>query len=290
MTNTVLIKTSDGGTFPRIRDIVTYPVLCETEHSKLYLTKYITIDGDEKECVAKVSKRQSVEDEFNITVGMKHPNILTPLAIYQKSVLFLPYCPGGSLMDLANNPLRPSERSCRTIFQQMLSAVEYIHECGIIHNDIKLENFLVEGTAIRLADFGLSDKHNNGELVQNYVGTPYYMAPEVLAKAGHTWSADIWSLGVSLYRLYYGCMPHQAVTLQELRSSVFHCDIGAMRVGSDELEDLIKSILRIAPRDRLTIKQIAEHAWLSGIIVMSARGHGEDIHGRGYHYRRSKSN
>ena len=102
-----------------------------------------------------------------------------------------------------------SETSARGYFFQICKAINYLHQIGIAHRDIKLENFLFTSTKkdiVKLIDFGLAENFQ-GRHMNHYIGTPYYVSPEILMKLPYDEKCDIWSLGVSLVRALTGSYP-----------------------------------------------------------------------------------
>jgi calcium-dependent protein kinase len=101
------------------------------------------------------------------------------------------------------------EKQASEYMKQLFEAINHCHANGIIHRDIKPENImLIKNDQIKLIDFGLSKIKSNDQKLQEKVGTPYYMAPEVL-ESNYNEKADIWSLGVILYVLVSGYLPFQ---------------------------------------------------------------------------------
>jgi serine/threonine protein kinase len=107
------------------------------------------------------------------------------------------------------NDERLPEREAALIFKNILHGMYYLHKQGICHRDIKLGNILIDPRdySVKIIDFGFATVSGNTELT-NYCGTPSYMCPELLKRESYIgWQADIWALGIVLYRLACGCRP-----------------------------------------------------------------------------------
>lgn len=121
-------------------------------------------------------------------------------------------CSGGELFDrLAAQPgSRMQEKTVRQLVIKMLRALHYLHEHGIIHRDLKLENFIFtnkkKNADIKLIDFGYSRSYLEGEKMTSLVGTSFYIAPEVV-EGEYTKAADLWSFGTIIYMLVTGELP-----------------------------------------------------------------------------------
>ena len=128
-------------------------------------------------------------DEILIMSAIDHPNIIRLEEVYESHseiCLVQELCLGGELFDrLDDQPdYHYSEYECAVLVKQMLSAVRYLHSKGIMHRDLKLEDFLFSSTKLdselKLIDFGLSKYFRQDEIHHEAVGTPYIVAPEVL--------------------------------------------------------------------------------------------------------------
>ncbi|EAQ83576.1 hypothetical protein CHGG_09980 [Chaetomium globosum CBS 148.51] len=217
-----------------------------------------------------------------------HPAILQimhPFADHNtgRVLIVTELAPGGELFHLIIRRGKLSEQQTRRIFVQLLSAVEFLHNHGLIHRDIKPENILLsdeESLSIKLADFGISKRvpddsgpwHYNATLC----GTPSYVAPEILAKPSSRRRSgtptDIWSCGVVLYVCLCGFPPFS----DELRTPKFPYDLadqirGAMfdypspywdSVGDPAL-DLIDNMIIVDMEKRYSARQCLEHPWMA---------------------------
>jgi hypothetical protein len=156
-----------------------------------------------------------LREEIFIMCQLDHPNIVRLEEVYEShSEIFLvqELCSGGELFDrLDEQPdYHYGEKQCARIIKQLLSAVRYIHSKGIIHRDLKLENFLFTTTSpdseLKLIDFGLSKHFTHGQQHNDAVGTPYTVAPEVL-RGSYDEKCDVWAIGVITYLLLSGDPP-----------------------------------------------------------------------------------
>ncbi|KAL6973326.1 Calcium-dependent protein kinase 10 [Sarracenia purpurea var. burkii] len=201
-----------------------------------------------------------------------HPNIVRLKASYEddESVhLVMELCEGGELFDRIVARGHYSERAAAGILRTIAEVVRMCHENGVMHRDLKPENFLFankkENSPLKAIDFGLSVFFKPGERFSEIVGSPYYMAPEVL-KRNYGPEIDIWSAGVILYILLCGVPPfwaenEQGVALAILRG-VMDFDREPWPQISDSAKTLVRKMLDPDPRKRLTAQQVIEHPWI----------------------------
>lgn len=124
---------------------------------------------------------------MSILKELDHPNIVKLHEIYDwKNCYYLvtELCEGGDLFDYIQKHGRFSEKTVAEIMKQMLSPIVYMHKKGIIHRDIKPENIMFSkkdpGSALKIIDFGTSNKIRPGQFLRKQIGSPFYVAPEVL--------------------------------------------------------------------------------------------------------------
>jgi calcium-dependent protein kinase len=164
--------------------------------------------------------------EINIMSMCDHPNILRLHEYFEtdkKVYLILDLCTGGELLDHLNSHQSLDENIVRRYVKQILGAIIYLHERGIVHRDLKLENFLLETKGeiaeLKLIDFGLSMFLNKNDMASESVGTPFYVAPEVLT-GSYEHKCDVWSLGVITYMMLCGRPPFFGKTDRQILQAV----------------------------------------------------------------------
>ncbi|KAJ6332025.1 hypothetical protein OIU76_010411 [Salix suchowensis] len=156
----------------------------------------------------------------------QHPNLVTLKDTYEDANavhLVMELCEGGELFDRIVARGRYTERAAAAVTKTIVEVVQICHEHGVMHRDLKPENFLFgnkkENAPLKAIDFGLSVFFKPGEKFTEIVGSPYYMAPEVL-KRNYGQEIDVWSAGVVLYILLCGVPPFWAETEQGVAQAI----------------------------------------------------------------------
>ena len=222
---------------------------------------------------------QQLREEIFIMCQLDHPNIVRLEEVYESHTeiyLVQELCFGGELFDrLDEQPdYHYTEGECARLVKQMLCAVRYLHSKGIIHRDMKLENFLFSSTSpdseLKMIDFGLSKHFKFGEVQHEAVGTPYTVAPEVI-RGSYDERCDIWAIGVISFLLLSGDPPFGGCggpePLLTVRSNILKGlysfeprDI--WDIVSVQAKQFIKSLLVIEPHKRPTAREAQKHEWL----------------------------
>jgi hypothetical protein len=166
-----------------------------------------------------------------------------------------------------------SEATSKEIFKQLIEAMMHCHQRGIVHRDVKLENILMDKDGnIKLIDFGLcdfvNDVGNKTRFCVDSVGSPAYISPEILTgKPYDGFKADVWSCGVVLYALLFGCFPFSASQYKLLVSGeplvVQFPESGVSKCA----KALLRSMLKLQPDCRFSLEDIQEHDWMGESIV-----------------------
>ncbi|KAG0704027.1 Pkinase-domain-containing protein [Suillus ampliporus] len=174
-------------------------------------------------------------------------------------------CFGGELFDYLAEKGRLSERESSIIFGQLALAVAYLHEKGIVHRDLKLENVLLdERCRVKLGDFGFTREYDRGVYMETFCGTTGYAAPEMLQGKRYLGpEVDIWSMGVILYCLLTGTLPFDDDDEAVMKEKVIKGKYEDPEWLSTDARDLIRNILEVDPAKRLTIPQILTSPWFT---------------------------
>ncbi|XVF62187.1 hypothetical protein PTKIN_Ptkin08bG0196900 [Pterospermum kingtungense] len=180
-------------------------------------------------------------------------------------------CEGGELLDriLAKKDSRYSEKDAAVIVRQMLKVAAECHLRGLVHRDMKPENFLFKSTRqdspLKATDFGLSDFIRPGKKFHDIVGSAYYVAPEVLKRRSGP-ESDVWSIGVITYILLCGKRPFWDKTEDGIFKEVLKNKPDFRRKPwptiSNSAKDFVKKLLVKDPRARLTAAQALSHPWV----------------------------
>ncbi|OIW17695.1 hypothetical protein TanjilG_29045 [Lupinus angustifolius] len=244
---------------------------------------YLCTDRETKQQLAckSISKRKlrtaiDVEDVRREVAIMsmlpEHQNLVKLKATYEDEEnvhLVMELCEGGELFDRIVARGHYSERAAAHVARIIAEVVRMCHANGVMHRDLKPENFLFankkENSVLKAIDFGLSVFFKPGERFSEIVGSPYYMAPEVL-KRNYGPEVDIWSAGVILYILLCGVPPFWADSEQGVALAILRGVIDFKREPwpqiSENAKSLVRQMLEPDPKKRLTAQQVLEHSWL----------------------------
>ncbi|KAG7472290.1 hypothetical protein MATL_G00107390 [Megalops atlanticus] len=229
--------------------------------------KTVAIKSIRKERITDDLDRVHIQREIEIISSLKHPNIIRINEVFEskdKIVIVMEYASQGELYDYVNERRRLPETEAREIFRQITSAVHYCHKNGIVHRDLKLENILLDQDLnVKLADFGLSNHYQRGQLLQTYCGSPLYASPEIVKGLPYQGpEVDCWALGVLLYALVYGSMPFDGADYKTLTEQISQARYRRPHPPSDACA-LIDWMLTVKVEDRATVEDIANHWWVN---------------------------
>ena len=246
------------------------------EGASASVKEVFTRDGHERRAIKIIAKEgeqysesEDLMREVDVLRGIKHPCIAEIVEVVEteKNVsIIMEYAAGGDLFEQVsedNDSGKLVERNAKIQFYQIAHAIAFLHSKNICHRDLKLENILLAKSGptsrIKVTDFGLSKKWSSTSLLKTFVGTPTYMAPEVIRGAGQpSWDmvpysckSDCWSLGVILYILLSGQQPfvRSRSSMDNLKRSVmagtFTMKGSRWEKVSEEGKELVAKLLQV---------------------------------------------
>lgn len=202
--------------------------------------------------------------EIAVHKSLNHPNIVRLIDHLEDRVkiyLVLEYMEKGSLFDLIRKKIKLSESEAFTIFIQVCTGLNYLHQNSLIHRDLKAENLLIsQDDVIKICDFGWSAQ--SGETRVTFCGTLDYMAPEMLKNQPHTNKVDIWALGILFYEMLHGTSPFRAKNPREMARLIAEKKYVLGSHVSANAKDLIRRVLQEDPEARPNIIEILKSPWV----------------------------
>ena len=252
------------------------------------------------------TQMQDLQAECNVFSVVDSPFLVKAVYSFPEGnhhYFVMEYMPNGDFSDLLQRESRLYEDESKLYLAEVVLAIEALHKYGIIHRDIKPQNIVIDNQGhVKITDYGLSeaglvkrkqDEQKNKALSkfilkemkkkdkqeiedsERIVGSPYYMAPEVLSGSGSTSMSDWWSFGILVYHTLLGVPPFTGNNLDEIKEKVFKSQPWPACVkfgeGEDtisyEAKDLIDHLLKLDPKRRMgtDIEDIKQHPFFEGI-------------------------
>ncbi|EAL67160.1 hypothetical protein DDB_G0280717 [Dictyostelium discoideum AX4] len=219
--------------------------------------------------------------ERNILVQYQNQSIVKLFECFQtkkKLYMVMEFLHGGDCASLLHSLNTLEEREAKNIIAQIVNGLEFIHSCGIIHRDLKVENLIFDKNGIiKIVDFGFSEVGFTGNSIKNgnkknnkCLGTPYYMSPEVINKRGYGKTIDWWALGIIIFELLSGETPfvgdNQNMIFEKITN--YTNEINFPSYFSEVAIDLIQKLLQVDPLKRLGANgadEVKRHPFFNGV-------------------------
>ncbi len=227
-----------------------------------------------------------LRNELEMLRSADHPNIIQFFEIFQEEQRFhfvMEYCEGGDITTRLETAGPYEESKAREIIFQTLLSINHLHSLGIIHRDIKPDNFLFKSktsgsSTIKLIDFGLSKRAPSHGKLKSVLGTPYYVAPEILERKGYDGKCDVWSAGVMMYLLLAADFPFkgqtQQATFDKIKKDTYNLSATEqLRRLSTQGRNVLAKLLAKDPNKRYTAREALRDPWFDQLNMdLNERG------------------
>ncbi|KAI0629219.1 kinase-like protein [Trametes polyzona] len=265
----ILLRCVGKGAFGKVR------VVQHKQTRELYALKYI----NKAKCV-KMKAVANIIQERRLLEEIDHPFVVNMRYAFQDDencFFVLDLMLGGDLRFHLERLGSLSEEVVRYYVAEISSALAFLHERRIIHRDLKPDNILLDERGhAHITDFNIAVHYSERRLLQGVAGSMAYMAPEILAKRGYTYTIDWWSLGVCAYELIFGRRPFRGKTNSDLTHSISKDSLRFPEDAESKCSragiTALKGFLERDPPKRLGCKpngegfeELKRHPWFSTI-------------------------
>lgn len=245
------------------------------DSGEIYALKRLTLSVDLEKRQKEISK---VWREYLTLHELSHENIVKYLYLDidsdQKAInLVLEYVPCGSVLSILSRTPQCEEGMIRQYTKQLLQGVAYLHSKGIVHRDIKCSNILVDASGkIKIVDFSscrkVTGEQEETQASKSLAGSPYWMAPEVARRVGHSFPADIWSVGCAVIEMLARRAPWSDVSVnsQEVVDIISKTQRPPVypEAISVQCKAFLDRCLQVSPERRSTAKKLLSHCFITG--------------------------
>uniref|UniRef100_A0A8D2INT9 non-specific serine/threonine protein kinase n=1 Tax=Varanus komodoensis TaxID=61221 RepID=A0A8D2INT9_VARKO len=263
-----------------------YSEVAELGRGRFSVIKRCDQKGTKREVAAKfinkkLMKRDQVTHELGIMQNLQHPQLVGLLDTFETStsyILVLEMANQGRLLDYIVQWGNLTEGKIKQYLGEILEAVQYLHNCRIVHLDLKPENILVDKSlakaTIRLADFGDAVQLNTTYYIHQLLGNPEFAAPEIILGNPVSLTSDVWSIGVLTYVLLSGVSPFLDESVEETCLNICRLDFSFpddyFKGVSQKAKDFVSFLLQDDPAKRPSAALALQEQWLQPDSAKSA--------------------
>lgn len=222
----------------------------------------------------------NVRKEIKVLKSVEHVNIIKVFEVFEDSdnvYILMELCSGGELFEKMQKNGKFSEKQAAQMIKQVIEGVVHLHKLSIVHCDLKPDNFLfleVDKLApLKIIDMGMAQKIKPGGYLSEVIGTPFYIAPEVL-KGAYNEKCDVFSIGIILFMLVFGFPPYpcQDIDSPDMVTEREDHFVNEVKDGkgpffpsgavvSEDLKDFITKTLLYTYTDRPSPEELLKHSW-----------------------------
>eukprot|EP01083_Nonionella_stella_P270217 914874_1 len=221
----------------------------------------------------KANVEHQLRREIEIQSHLRHKNILRLYGYFydnKRVYLILEFAPKGELYKSLQDMGKFDEQATSRYIASLAAALKYCHSKNVIHRDIKPENLLVGFKGeLKIADFGWS-VHAPNERRRTLCGTLDYIPPEMIEGRAHDSTVDIWSLGVLTYEFLVGSPPFEAPEATDTYKRISKVELQFPDVVSEVARDFISRLLVKKSKDRMSLREVLEHEFITKHTVSTA--------------------
>eukprot|EP01127_Copromyxa_protea_P015498 TRINITY_DN4467_c0_g2_i1.p1 TRINITY_DN4467_c0_g2~~TRINITY_DN4467_c0_g2_i1.p1 ORF type:complete len:421 (+),score=79.80 TRINITY_DN4467_c0_g2_i1:66-1328(+) len=224
-----------------------------------------------KKIIIERNEVEHTKSEKSILTKLDFPFLVKMHYAFQteeKLYFVMDYICGGELFYHLTREKTFTEDRVRFYGAEIVAAVEYLHDAGVIYRDLKPENVLLTSDGhVVVTDFGLSKEglHDPEDTTSTFCGTPEYLAPEILEAKGYTKAVDWWSFGTVLYEMLTGLPPFYTEDVQQMYTKILSAQLNIPATMSPEAASLMQGLLERDPEKRLQAEQIRTHPFFASI-------------------------
>ncbi|XP_055512757.1 serine/threonine-protein kinase 17A isoform X1 [Leucoraja erinacea] len=211
-----------------------------------------------------------------LELAKSNPWVINLYEVYETAsemILILEYAAGGEIFNqcIAEREEAFKEKDVQRLMRQILEGVAFLHRNNVVHLDLKPQNILLTSETplgdIKIVDFGLSRRISNNEELREIMGTPEYVAPEILNYEPISTATDMWSIGVLAYVMLTGISPFLGDDKQETFLNISQINLSFTDEDFEHVSkqaiDFIKSLLVKEPEERALAEECLEHPWMA---------------------------
>lgn len=245
--------------------------LGEGSYAKVYKAKstqcdmFVAVKQYDRAKISSERTHGRVVQEIQILKTMHHSNVIELIELFEDInyiYLVMEFADAGNLQQKTTQSRGLSEQLFLPIFYQILEGLNYIHKQGVLHRDIKLANILLTKRGkVKICDFGVSLWMGESKIIKELIGTPIYLAPEIVSGQGYSgFASDLWSLGILSYMMLFFQEPFDSADIDKLNQSILNQPIiiPDNHGISPQLSTVLSGLLEKNPAKRMSIPRICE--------------------------------